>query len=107
MSFIVKFGINFNKTTDLYFFEFISLMNDLHKTSFRNVVDLRMIKTKDLKNYSKEQKAKILKQKQKFVIKQVLEKKYTNDQKQAIDYFDNLVGMNEEKQCQKKTDKLE
>lgn len=106
-SFMVKFGINLNKTTDLHFFEFISLMNDLHKTSFRNVVDLRMLKTKDLKNYSKEQKAEILKQKRKFAIKQVLEKKYTDSQKQAIDYFDNLVGMNKEKQCQKKTDKLE
>ncbi len=90
---MTKFGINLNKTTDLHFFEFI-----IYKTPFRNVVGLRVIKTKDLKNYSKEQKAEILKQKRKFAIKQVLEKKYTDDQKQAIDYFDNLVGMNKEKQ---------
>ncbi len=96
MSFMVKFGINLNKTTELHFFEFISLMNDLHKTSFRNVVDLKMLKTKDLKNYSKEQTAEILKQKRKFAIKQVIEKKYADSQKQTIDYFDNLVGMNKE-----------
>ena len=59
-------------------------MNDLYKTSFRNVVDLRMLKPKDLKNYSQ-------KQKRKFAIKKVLENHYTDEQKLAIDYFDNLV----------------
>ena len=90
-SFMVKFGINLSKVNDLHFFEFIALMNDLHKTSFRNVVDLRMLKTKDLKNYSQEQKSEILKQKRKFAIKKVLENNYTDEQKRAIDYFDNLV----------------
>ncbi len=90
-SFMVKFGINLSKVNDLHFFEFIALMNDLHKTSFRNVVDLRMLKPKDLKNYSQEQKSEILKQKRKFAIKKVLENHYTDDQKRAIDYFDNLV----------------
>ena len=39
-----------------------------------------------------EQKSEILKQKRKFAIKKVLENHYTDDQKRAIDYFDNLVG---------------
>ena len=51
-----------------------------------------MLKPKDLKNYSQEQKSEILKQKRKFAIKKVLENHYTDDQKRAIDYFDNLVG---------------
>jgi hypothetical protein len=55
-AFFVKYGINLNKNNDLHFFEFIALMNDLNKTAFRNVVDLRMLKPKDMKNYSREQK---------------------------------------------------
>ena len=92
-AFMVKYGINLNKTSDLHFFEFIALMNDLNKTAFRNIVDLRMIKTKDLKNYSKEQRREILRQKKKFAIKRVLENKYTEEQKQAIDNFDKLAGI--------------
>ena len=88
---MVKFEINLNKIKDLHFFEFIALMNDLHKMSFRNFVDLRMFKPKDLKNYSQEQKSEILKQKRKLAIKKVLENHYTDEQKIAIDYFDNLV----------------
>lgn len=92
-AFMVKYGINLNKTVDLHFFEFIALMNDLSKTAFRNVVDLRMIKKKDLKNYSREQKQEILRQKKRFAIKNVLEKTYTDEQKQAIDEFDKLAGI--------------
>lgn len=92
-AFMVKYGINLNKTSELHFFEFIALMNDLSKTAFRNVVDLRMIKPKDMKNYSREQKQEILKQKRKFAIKKALENKYTEKQKQAIDNFDKLMGI--------------
>lgn len=90
-AFMVKYGINLNKSTDLHFFEFISLINDLDKTAFRNIVDLRMLEPKDMKNYSKEQKAEIIKQKKKFAIKKVLDKQYTPEQKQAIDHFEELI----------------
>ena len=50
-----------------------------------------MFKPKELKNYSQERKSEILKQKWKFVIKKFLENHYTDEQKRAIDYFDNLV----------------
>ena len=92
-AFMVKYGINLNKADNLHFFEFIALMNDLNKTAFRNVVDLRMMKPKDMKNYSREQKQEILELKKKFAIKKVLEKQYTEEQKQAIDHFDKLVGL--------------
>lgn len=92
-AFMVKYGINLNRTTDLHFFEFIALMNDLNKTAFRNIVDLRMMKPKDLKNYSKEQKREILRQKKRFAIKKILNNKYTDEQKQAIDNFDKLAGI--------------
>lgn len=93
-AFMVKYGINLNKADDLHWFEFIALMNDLYKTSFRNVVDLRMMKPKDMKNYSSLQKAEILKQKRKFAIKKSLEQTYTSDQIQAIDNFDKLISSN-------------
>ena len=92
-AFMVKYGINLNKADNLHFFEFIALMNDLNKTAFRNVVDLRMMKPKDMKNYSREQKQEILELKKKFAIKKVLEKQYTEEQKRAIDHFDKLVGL--------------
>lgn len=92
-AFMVKYRINLNKADDLHFFEFIALMNDLHKTAFRNVVDLRMLKPQDMKNYSKEQKQEILAQKRKFAIKKALEHQYTDEQKRAIDHFDRLAGI--------------
>lgn len=98
-AFMVKYGINLNKTSDLHFFEFVALINDLDKTAFRNVVDLRMLDQKDMKNYSKEQKAEIIRQKKKFAIKNALEKQYTQEQKQAIDHFEELLnGKPQEKQ---------
>jgi hypothetical protein len=92
-AFMVKYGINLNKSDDLHWFEFIALMNDLNKTAFRNVVDLRMITPNDLKNYSKEQKQEIARQKRKFAIKKSLEQTYTSEQIQAIDKFDRLIGL--------------
>lgn len=91
-AFMVKYGINLNKTDDLHWFEFIALMNDLDKTAFRNIVDLRMIKPNDMKNYSKEQKQEIVRQKRHFAIKKSLEQTFTKEQIQAIDKFDRLVG---------------
>lgn len=91
-AFMVKYGINLNKADDLHWFEFIALMNDLNKTAFRNIVDLRMLTPKDMKNYSKEQKLEIARQKRKFAIKKSLERVYTDEQIQAIDKFDRLIG---------------
>lgn len=92
-AFMVKYGINLNKADDLHFFEFIALMNDLHKTSFRNVVDIRMMGSKDMKNYSREQKQEIIALKRKFAIKKALEQQYTDEQKRAIDHFERLIGL--------------
>jgi hypothetical protein len=92
-AFMVKYGINLNKTENLHWFEFIALMNDLNKTAFRNITNLRMMKPKDMKGFSKEQKAEIMRQKKIFSIKKVLEKEYTAEQKTAIDNFDRLIGL--------------
>lgn len=91
-AFMVKYNINLNKENNLHFFEFIAMMNDLHKTSFRNVVDIRMMSPKDMKNYSREQKQEILALKRKFAIKKALEQHYTDEQKRAIEHFNNLIG---------------
>lgn len=91
-AFMVKFGINLNKNNSLHWFEFIALLNDLHKTSFRNVVDLRMMTAKDMKGYSADQKREILRQKRKFAIKQALNVQLTEEQKSRIEKFNELVG---------------
>ena len=91
-SFMVKYGINLNRD-DLHFFEFIVLFNDLSKTSFRNVVDLRQMSNKELKKFSKEDRIEILKQKKYFAIKKTLNNKFTEEQTKSIDKFDKLVGI--------------
>ena len=91
-SFMVKYGINLNRD-DLHFFEFIALFNDLSKTSFRNVVDLRQMNNKELKKFSKEDRIEILKQKKYFAIKKTLNNKFTEEQTKSIDKFDKLVGI--------------
>lgn len=92
-AFMVKYGINLNKADDLHWFEFIALMNDLNKTAFRNIVDLRMLRPQDMKNYSKEQKQEIQRQKRIFAIKKSLEQTLSKEQIQAIDKFDRLIGL--------------
>jgi hypothetical protein len=89
---MVKYRINLNKADDLHWFEFVALMSDLNKTAFRNIVDLRMLTPQDMKNYSGQQRQKIARQKRKFAIKKTLETKYTDEQIQAIDNFDRLIG---------------
>ncbi len=91
-AFMVKYGIDLNKSDDLHWFKFIALMNDLNKTAFRNIVDLRMLKPHEMKNYSKEQKQEIMRQKRKFAIKKSLEQTYTDEQIQAINNFNRLIG---------------
>jgi hypothetical protein len=91
-AFMVKFGINLNKDNSLHWFEFVTLMNDLHKTAFRNVVDLRMMTANDMKGYSAAQKREILRQKQYFAIKKALNTQFTDGQKNRIENFQKLVG---------------
>lgn len=66
-AFMLKYGINLNES-NMHFFEFLALFNDLDKTSFRKVVDLRAIKPIDMRNYTKEQKFQIYKLKKKYAL---------------------------------------
>lgn len=86
-AFMTKFGINLNNQ-NIHFFEFIALFNDLRKTAFADVVHIRSIKPKDMKNYSRDDKAQIMHLKHVFA----LEPKYTEEQIQAIEKFDELYG---------------
>lgn len=92
-AFMVKYGINLNKAEDLHWFEFIALMNDLHKTAFRNVIELREMTPKDMKHYSNEQKHEIMKQKKMFAIKHDIKNLYTEEQIKAMEDFDKMVGL--------------
>ena len=69
------------------------LVNRLSKTSFRNVVDLPQMESKELKKYSKEDRAEILRQKKYFAIEKTLNQSFTKEQIEAIDKFDKLVGI--------------
>ena len=60
---------------------------------FRNVVDLRQMDSKELKKYSKEDRAEILRQKKYFAIEKTLNNKFTEEQIKAIDEFDKKVGI--------------
>ena len=90
-AFMVKYGINLNQS-NLHWFEFISLFNDLEKTAFRRVVDLRSLKTKDLKNFSKDQRIEIIKLKNKFSLEK--NNSLTSEQLKAIEHFNKLIGEN-------------
>lgn len=65
-AFRVKYNINLASEKNLHWFEFIYLFNDLNKTAFREIVNIRMMKPSDYKHYSKEAKREIIKQKEKF-----------------------------------------
>lgn len=68
-AFMLKYGINLNKS-NMHFFEFLALFNDLDKTSFRKVIDLRAMKPIDMKNYTKEQRCQIYKLKRKYSLEE-------------------------------------
>ena len=94
-AFMVKFGINLNKVNDLHWFEFIAMMNDLDKTAFKEVVDLRRMTPKEIKKRfpkDTETQNEIRRQQKLFAIKKTLDVQYTDEQTKAIDYFDKLVG---------------
>lgn len=68
-AFMLKYGINLNES-NMHFFEFLALFNDLDKTSFRKVIDLRAMKPSDMKNYTKEQRYQIYKLKRKYSLEE-------------------------------------
>lgn len=87
-AFRLKYGINLAKTQDLHWFEFIYLFNDLSKTAFREIVNIRMMKPSDYKGYSQETIREIKKQKQKFALKSKNQmKNISKEEQQMIDLF--------------------
>lgn len=66
-AFMLKYGINLNKS-DLHFFEFLALFNDLDKTAFRKIVDLRAMKPSEIRKFSREQRFEIFKLKRKYAL---------------------------------------
>ena len=80
-AFMTKYGINLNNS-NMHFFEFLALFNDLDKTAFRRVVDLRAMKSKDIKKYSAEDRNEILKLKEQFAL---------NKNKRPKTKFDKLI----------------
>lgn len=66
-AFMMKYNINLNKS-NMHFFEFLSLFNDLDKTAFRRIVDLRSMSPREIKSYSREQRQKIYKLKEEFAL---------------------------------------
>lgn len=88
-AFMVKYGINLNKS-NMHFFEFLALFNDLEKTAFKRVVDIRSTKPKDIKHYSKEYKAEVIRLKKTFALKKQTDPK----EQEAIDKFNKLLGGN-------------
>lgn len=92
-AFRTKYNINLAKDTDLHWFEFIYLFNDLSKTAFREIVNIRMMKPNDMKNYSKEAKLEIQKQKEKFKLKNNnIEEYLTDEERKKVDDFYNLIS---------------
>lgn len=92
-AFRTKYNINLAKDIDLHWFEFIYLFNDLSKTAFREIVNIRMMKPKDMKNYSKEMKLEIRKQKEKFKLKNNnIEEYLTDEERKKVDDFYNFIN---------------
>lgn len=92
-AFKVKYNINLATEKNLHWFEFIYLFNDLNKTAFREVVNIRMMKPSEYKHYSKEAIAEIKRQKRKFELNKTnLGNNYTQEQNKVIDEFYNLIG---------------
>lgn len=67
-AFMLTYGINLNKT-NLHFFEFLALFNDLNKTAFRNIINIRSMKPKDIRKYNKETQLEIIKLKRELSLK--------------------------------------
>lgn len=85
-AFMMKYGINLNKS-NMHFFEFLPLFNDLDKTAFRRVVDLRQMTHKEIKKYSKDDQVTILKMKKEFALKN----KYKGKVEERMTKFDKIL----------------
>ena len=85
-AFMMKYGINLNKS-NMHFFEFLPLFNDLDKTAFRRVVDLRQMTNKEIKKYSKDDQVTILKMKKEFALKN----KYKGKVEERMTKFDKIL----------------
>jgi ADP-heptose:LPS heptosyltransferase len=87
-AFYTKFNINLTKENDLHWFEFLALLNDLDKTAFRNVVNLRTLTEADMRErrYSAKQKAEIRKQKREFALEHI-KPEITEKEEKAIEEF--------------------
>lgn len=90
-AFRTKYHINLATEQDLHWFEFIYLFNDLSKTAFREIVNIRMMKPKDMKNYSKEARQEIMKQKNKFKLNNN-GINLTDEEKKKVDDFYSFIG---------------
>lgn len=66
-AFMMKYNINLNKS-NMHFFEFLSLFNDLDKTAFKRIVDLRTMSPAEIKSYSREQRQRIYKLQEEFAL---------------------------------------
>lgn len=90
-AFRLKYNINLATEKNLHWFEFIYLFNDLSKTAFKEVVNIRMMKPSEYKNYSREARSEIIKQKRKFALnnggRQLSEKELN-----ALDEFEKIIG---------------
>lgn len=94
-AFRVKYNINLATEKKLHWFEFIYLFNDLSKTAFREIVNIRMMNPSDYKGYSKEVKSEILRQKERFSLNKNIKKKYTEEENKLInEFYDKFVEVN-------------
>lgn len=92
-AFRTKYHINLATEKDLHWFEFIYLFNDLSKTAFREIVNIRMMKPKDMKNYSREAKIEIMKQKKQFKLNNnSMQDNLSDEEKKKVDDFYSFIG---------------
>ena len=91
-AFRVKYNINLATEKDLHWFEFIYLFNDLSKTAFREIVNIRSMTSKDMKGYSKEMKSRIMEEKRKFALKKDNIEKLSTEEQDKVDEFYKMIG---------------
>lgn len=92
-AFRTKYHINLATDKNLHWFEFIYLFNDLSKTAFREIVNIRMMKPKDMKHYSKEARLEIMKQKKQFrLVNNGIQNNLSEEEQKKIDEFYSFIG---------------
>lgn len=86
-AFRVKYNLNLSEEKNLHWFEFLYLFNDLSKTAFREIVNIRLMKPSEYKHYSKEAKREIIRQKEKFYSNSKKDKYISEEENKLIDEF--------------------